>query len=65
MPKRKINPLLGCVRPAELAKRLHINPTTLDAWRKRRGLPSFKVGGRRFYRLRAVNVWIRKQEVAK
>lgn len=65
MPKRKITPLLGCVRPAELAKRLHINPTTLDSWRKLRGLPSFKIGGKRFYRLRAVHLWIRKQETDK
>lgn len=64
MPKPKTNPLVGCVRPAEMAKRLDINPSTLDDWRKRWGLPSFKVGGRRYYHLTAVYEWIRKQGVA-
>lgn len=65
MPKLKTNPLVGCLRPAECAKRLHVNPSTLDDWRKRWGLPSFKVGGRRYYRLTDVNAWLRKQEAAK
>ncbi len=56
--------LKGCVRPAELAKRLGVDPSTLDCWRKRWGLPTFKVGGRRYYRLTAVNEWLRKQEAA-
>ena len=65
MTKLESNPLAGCLRPAELADRLQVDPTTLDDWRKRRGLPGFKVGGRRYYRLADVNTWLRKQEAAK
>ena len=65
MTKLASNPLAGCLRPAELADRLRVDPTTLDDWRKRRGLPSFKVGGRRYYRLAAVDAWLWKQEAAK
>ena len=57
-----LSALNGCVRPAQLAKRLGVDPSTLDTWRQRRGLPGFKVGGRRYYRLAAVNAWLRKQE---
>lgn len=65
MATQQLRTMVGCVRPALLAKRLGVDPSTLDAWRKQRGLPSFKIGGFRFYRLSSVDAWLRKQEAAK
>jgi DNA-binding transcriptional MerR regulator len=62
MSTHQLRTLEGCVRPSELADRMGVDPSTLDDWRKRRGLPSFKVAGRRYYRLSAVDQWLRKQE---
>ncbi len=45
------------------AEKLNVSPRTLDAWHLRReGPPRTKVAGRVYYRIEALERWLREQE---
>ena len=46
----------------ELAETLHLSKWTVRKWRLAGGLPHIKIGRRIFYRLQAVEEWLREQE---
>ena len=44
----------------EIAERLGVTERTIDLWRKTRGLPCYKPGGRVYFRLAEVEAWFRR-----
>ena len=55
-------PTISVVTENELAETLHLSKWTVRKWRLAGGLPHIKIGRRIFYRLQAVEEWLREQE---
>ena len=55
-------PTISVVTEIELAETLHLSKWTVRKWRLAGGLPHIKIGRRIFYRLQAVEEWLREQE---
>jgi hypothetical protein len=53
----------GLLTEEDAAQALGVVPATLSNWRARRfGPPSCRIGRRAYYRLEAINAWIKARE---